>query len=50
MWREIGIGAAERALEDFHWAFYEGLSGFFCVYEVFWKFFEDFLPPIKRTD
>ena len=48
--REVGIGAAERALDGFHRAFFEGLSGFFCVYEVFWKFFEDFLSPLKHPD
>ena len=42
----MGIGAAE----GFRRAFCEGLSGFFCVYEVFWKFFKDFPAPIKRSD
>ena len=42
----LGIGTVEEVLG----AFCEGLSGFFCVYEVFRKFFKDFLAPIKRPD
>ena len=42
----LGIGTVEGVLG----AFCEGFSGFFCVFEVFWKFFEDFLTPVKRSD
>ena len=37
----IGIEATEGVLG----AFCEGLSGFFCVYEVFWKFLKIFQHP-----
>ena len=44
--REVVIGVAGR----FWRAFCEGLSGFSCVFKGFWKFFGDFLAPLKRAD
>lgn len=43
----VFVGEGFGRLSTLFWGSREGNSQ---IFEVFWKFFEDFLAPIKRTD
>ena len=43
----VFVGEGFGRLSTLFWGSSEGNSQ---IFEVFWKFFEDFLVPIKRTD
>ena len=45
-----GTGSSNRGCRAVLEGILEGLGGFSCVFKGFWKFFGDFLAPLKRAD